>query len=115
MQDQLRYYVEEKLQGDTDQFIGVGLFISTTVLRVPVHYVRKRVSPTITNQGTGTNYAIVWQGNESYATNTFTISNVGPTCCDLRMTLSGTTTTTGYAGIQRTQSSSAFVLIDARH
>ena len=115
VKDQVRYYVEEKLQGDADQFIGAGLFISTTVLRVPVHYVRKRVTPTITNQGTGTNYAIVWQGHENNATNTFTISNVGPTCCDLRMTISGATTTQGYAGIQRSNNASAFVLIDARH
>ena len=113
--DQVGYYVEELLGGDADQIIGTGLFVSTTLLRVSVPFKKKRVVPTITNDGTGSNYAVIWQSSESLATNTFTLTNIGPTGFDFRTTLSGATSTAGYAGVARSNNASAYILIDARH
>ena len=115
MVDQVGYYVEELLGGDADQIIGTGLFVSTTLLRVSVPFKKKRVVPTITNDGTGSNYAVIWQSSESLATNTFTLTNIGPTGFDFRTTLSGATSTAGYAGVARSNNASAYILIDARH
>ena len=117
--NQVQYYVQDLLNGDSDQILGSGQHIGASAdnaqLRVAMHWQRKRINnSTISTHSTTTYYNVVWENNENDVSSITGIYNIGPTGCDFRVNHAGAATV-GRGGLARSSNASATFLIDARH
>jgi len=117
--NQVQYYVQDLLNGDSDQILGSGQHIGASAdnaqLRVAMHWQKKRINnSTISTHSTTTYYNVVWENNENDVSSITGIYNIGPTGCDFRVNHAGAATV-GYGGLARSSNASATFLIDARH
>jgi len=115
VRNQVSYYVERwDLNTGNDEMFAVGLSLATNSIDVPFHYeTQKRAVPTITSSAAAT-----WEGTDGAVVVGSAINFYTPTVYGVqwRFTEAGTSFVAGNAGIiQRDDTDTTFIMVDARH
>jgi len=89
-----RYF--EKVEVTAGSYAHIGYAYTSTFTRSKQTYEKKRANPTFTfdNQG---DVIMYYNGNSSDADPTFNYHDAGPNSCRVSATLTGVSTTQGYA------------------
>jgi len=112
--DQVAYYVEDIIKVDPDVCIANGHFVSTTQLRAAVIMRPKRISPSVTDTGTATDYGLQ-HGTGAIALNALNGEQRLGRNSFVWMTSISTTKSGGEGGYTYSNNTNAFLLCDSRH